>query len=215
MTEHHLPVTRTARFVTLGPLDTPVTQLWFAFHGYGQLARAFADGLAVLDDGSRLLVVPEGLSRFYVEHGAGRVGASWMTRDDREYEIADYVGYLDALHAHVTTQATRAAGCTLHLLGFSQGAATAARWAVRGSPTPDQVILWGGDVPPDLDGERAIRRLAGARVVLVAGTRDRYVDTAALARQTAAFDRLAIPHVVHRFEGGHRLDDETLQRLAG
>lgn len=214
MPEHRLPVTRTARFLTLGPLDTPVTQLWFAFHGYGQLAAGFADTLRALEDGARLVVVPEGLSRFYLDQGAGRVGASWMTREDREQEIDDYVGYLDALYAHVTARAHRTAGCTLHLLGFSQGAATAARWAVRGTPRPDQLILWGGDVPPDLDGARAAKRLDGVRVALVAGTRDRFIDPAVLTKQTAALDRMRIRHEVLRFEGGHRLDDETLRGLA-
>lgn len=214
MPEHRLPVTRTARFVTLGPLDTPVTQLWFAFHGYGQLATEFAESLRALEDPARLVVVPEGLSRFYLDQGTGRVGASWMTREDREQEIADYLGYLDALYAHVTARATRTAGCTLHLLGFSQGAATATRWAVEGAARPDQLILWGGDVPPDLDAARVTERLADVRVCLVVGTRDRYITTAVLTRQTAALDRLRIRHEVHRFEGGHRLDDETLRKLA-
>src|ERR1051325_10016453 len=53
--------------------------------------------------GRRRLVAPEGLSRFYLSERATerRVGASWMTREDRLAEIADYLGYLDAVYDDV------------------------------------------------------------------------------------------------------------------
>jgi dienelactone hydrolase len=82
------------------------------------------------------VVAPEALSRFYVDRGepaAGtpaRVGATWMTREDREAEIADYVRYLDrALDAAAGRPG--AAAPALGVLGFSQGAATACRWAAH------------------------------------------------------------------------------------
>ena len=58
--------------------------------GIGVLGRV--DDLlncAPLDDGSRLIVAPEALSRFYLGEvsqrpaSERRVGASWMTREDR------------------------------------------------------------------------------------------------------------------------------------
>src|SRR3989442_12895857 len=54
----------------------------------------------------RLLVAPEGLSRFYVREMSEpvadrKVGASWMTREDRLQGIPDYVRYLDAVDAAV------------------------------------------------------------------------------------------------------------------
>ena len=214
MQTHHLAVSRTARYVTLGPTDEPVGQIWIACHGYGQLAPGFAEGLRALDDGSRLVVVPEGLSRYYVDAATRRVGASWMTSEEREHEVDDYVAYLDALYAHVTARAKRTAGCALCVLGFSQGAATAARWAVLGASRVNRLVLWGGDVPPDLDLEGGAVRLADTDVVLVAGSRDRFVDTAFLLGQTARLDRHRIRHEVRRFEGGHRLDDDTLRALA-
>src|SRR5207247_6761190 len=101
--EHHLSVAKTARYVALGERSGGVAQVWFACHGYGQLAGRFLEKLRVLDDGTRYLVAPEGLSRFYLsEHPTERrVGASWMTREGRLAEIEDYVRYLDALYADV------------------------------------------------------------------------------------------------------------------
>ncbi len=66
MQEHHIGVTRSARYFTLGDSSRGVGEVWFACHGYGQLARRFLEKLRVLDDGRRYLVAPEGLSRFYL-----------------------------------------------------------------------------------------------------------------------------------------------------
>ncbi|MDX1494920.1 MAG: hypothetical protein R3253_12705, partial [Longimicrobiales bacterium] len=100
--EHHLAVTKTARYWTLGDEDG-AHDVWFVLHGYKQLARRFLRRFEGIDRRRRLIVAPEGLSRFYVRSGGGRhgaesvVGASWMTREERLVEIADYVGYLDRL----------------------------------------------------------------------------------------------------------------------
>src|SRR5207247_9831140 len=101
--EHHLSVAKTARYFTLGERSGGGRPVWFACHGYGQLAGRFLEKLRVLDDGTRYLVAPEGLSRFYLSESPTerRVGASWMTREDRLAEIADYVQYLDAVYQHV------------------------------------------------------------------------------------------------------------------
>ena len=103
-----LAVRRTARVAVLGPEGPGVRELWYVLHGYGQLAAPFLEEFRAIDDGTRLIVAPEALSRFYEGdaksrlHKDARVGASWMTREDREAEIADYLGYLDSrprLHA--------------------------------------------------------------------------------------------------------------------
>src|SRR5437868_14633480 len=148
MHEHHIGVSRTARYFTLGESLRGVAEVWFVCHGYGQLAARFLEKLRVLDDGRRHLVAPEGLSRFYLTESPTerRVGASWMTREDRLHEIDDYVRYLDAVHADLQRPNAR-----ITALGFSQGSATVCRWAALGTARIDRVIVWGGEVPPDLD----------------------------------------------------------------
>src|SRR5881628_787775 len=120
MHEHHLSVSRTARYFTLGERSAAVAEVWFACHGYGQLAARFLEKLRVLDDGTRYLVAPEGLSRFYLSESPTerRVGASWMTREDRLVEIADYVQYLDAVHDEVRA-GMRSEPVSVHAIGSS------------------------------------------------------------------------------------------------
>ncbi len=213
MRDHQLETSRTARYVTLGPLDGSHRELWIALHGYGQLARRFARGLATLDDGRRLIVAPEGLSRFYLDPGGSKVGTSWMTREDRLNEIADYVRYLDAVLAALPLAPTTSPPLTV--LGFSQGSATACRWIAHGAARPQRLLIWGGEIPPDLDWTRALPRLQEAEVVLVAGEQDPYATPEALAGLTTLLVSKGVGHRVLRFGGGHELHGPTLEAIAG
>lgn len=215
MTEHRLIVSRTARYFTLG---RPDREVWFVLHGYGQLAGRFLRHFAVLDDGARLIVAPEGLSRFYVDSegrrgGHEKVGAAWMTREDRLAEINDYVSYLDAVYADVLRRVDRPS-VRIHALGFSQGTATVSRWVALGTARVDRVVLWGGEVPPDLDLAAARERLAGMDLTLVAGRQDEVITPKVVARDEARLRHHDIPCRVVTFDGGHELDDATLRGLA-
>jgi predicted esterase len=213
MQQHHFSVPRTARYFTLGTPGKRVRQVWFACHGYGVLAHQFLEGFRPLDDGTRLVVAPEGLSRYYTDHEARQIGASWMTSEDRAAEVSDYVRYLDALYRHIMQSVSRDA-VSFRVLGFSQGAATAARWISLGSATADRLILWGQMPPPDLDLEVAWGKLEDSRLTLVVGTRDPLLDHNQVEETEARLMAHDIPYETIRYNGGHRLDERVLASLA-
>jgi predicted esterase len=212
VTEHRLTVPRSARYFSAGK---PVREVWFVLHGYGQLALPFLAEFGSLDDGGRLVVAPEALSHYYVDHRNRTVGASWMTREDRLAEIEDYVRYLDAVYADVLRVADRAR-VAVHVVGFSQGAATAARWVALGTARLDRVVLWGGEVPPDLPLERpeARERLARSGLTLVVGSRDEFITDKVVTRDTERLTAAGVPHRVIRYDGGHAIDERVLRQLA-
>jgi predicted esterase len=204
---HHLRVQRTARYYTLGGESPERRTIWFLLHGYGQLAGEFIRYFSDLASDESLLVAPEAMNRFYLastDKTSGKdrpVGASWMTREDRASEIADYVEYLDALSDEVvgSAQGTRVA---INVVGFSQGGATATRWVTHGRARIDRLILWGSLLPPetDLSAGHALRR---ARLTLVIGSHDQYIDEAAFAAEEARLNAAKVPHDAIRFDGGH------------
>ena len=217
MREAHLVVPRTARYHLLGEASPAVRELWVVLHGYGQLARRFLRHFAPVASPARLVVAPEALSRFYVasdvaRHAQAHVGATWMTREDRLAEIDDYVRYLDLLAAHL--RASLPAGAALHVVGFSQGAATAARWAALGTASLHRLVLWGGALPDDLDLTAHHARLAGARLTLVNGDADRFRPPDAVAADRERLRAHDVPFVAHAFAGGHEIDAALLARLA-
>jgi predicted esterase len=217
MQEHHMEVTRSARYFTLGGTSREVAEVWFVLHGYGQLAARFVRHFEPLDDGTRLIVAPEGLSRFYLSEDPAerRVGASWMTREDRLAEIENYVQYLDAVYADVFAGAGRSP-VTVVALGFSQGANTACRWATMGTSQIDRLIVWGGEVPPDLDLSRepAAGRLRALRLSLVYGARDEFFTAKVVGATEARLREHRIPYALVPFDGGHEIDAGALRRVA-
>jgi|KBSSwiStaDraftv2_1062776.scaffolds.fasta_scaffold225307_3 predicted esterase len=218
MQAHHLTVPRTARYYTLGDAGAHVSEVWMVCHGYGQLAQPFLASFERVASPTRLIVAPEALSRFYLDRSAlpndqpPRVGATWMTREDRDHEIADQVAYLDALHDLVRPAAP--AAVRLRVLGFSQGVATVARWLALGRARADELILWAGAFPPDVELTGFARRLGPASVVLVAGARDELASWTAADSQLQRFTDAGVSARLVAFEGGHRLDDATLDQLA-
>lgn len=135
-----------------------------------------------------------------------------MTSEDRLAEIADYVRYLDQLHAHVRERIGESESRVV-VLGFSQGAATAARWVGLGWVAPQRLILWGGLLPPDLDLDVAWAKLADARLTFVVGDKDRWVREADLEEAENRLLEHEIPYEVIRYKGKHEIDGETLKKV--
>ena len=218
--EHHLTVTRTARYCTLGDPAETTGDVWIVCHGFAQLARSFIEEFGVISRAGRLIAAPEALNRFYMNREGGRagpsarVGATWMTREDRLAEIDDYVRYLDDLHRAVTRRDARMDG-RVTALGFSQGTATVARWLVHGTARVDRVVLWAGLLPPEIDPAGPHRaRLGSTELILVRGTRDEMLDAQQFRAQEKALAEAGVRARVVEFDGGHRMDGDTLVRLA-
>ena len=216
--EAHLTVPRTARYWTLGEPGPGLRQVWIACHGYGQLAASLIRWLGPLASAERLVVAPEALSRFYLNPEAGRaaeprIGASWMTREDREHEIADQVTYLDALHDRIFADVPRER-VMLVVFGFSQGAATVCRWLDRGRARADRLLLWGGFLPPDLDLARPDLFLQATPLTIVMGESDEFAKPEAVAAAERALASARLPATVRRFAGGHRILPDVLREVA-
>jgi predicted esterase len=211
--EHRIQSVRRARYYTLGAADAH--DVWVVAHGFGQLAADFARHFAPIAGPRRLIVVPEGLHRFYLgtaadgSHAQAKVGASWMTREDRLNDIADYVDLLDAVYASSTP-----AGARVTALGFSQGVATMTRWIVGGRSRVHRFIAWAGEIPADTELARLRERLTEP-VLVVQGTRDQWSDWTKQGDARRRLESAGLEVEPVSFDGGHRLDDEVLARLSG
>ncbi len=218
--QRHIKVSRSARYAVMGSLDAPLSEVWIVCHGHGQLAARFLSRFLPLEREDRLFIAPEALSRYYLTPATGGphapnapVGATWMTSEDREREIEDYVRYLDSLYDEVFSIVAREK-VRLWVLGFSQGTATAARWVARGKVDPDRVVLWAGLLPPELTAQSAAALARRAPITLVLGRNDEFARPELIAAQEARLKELGVPYEAIRFDGGHEIVPETLLALA-
>ena len=106
-------------------------------------------------------------------------------------------------------------GNRVNVVGFSQGAATAARWIAHGRVPATRLVLWGGLVPPDAELSRGPQALRGVPLTFVLGSRDHYVSEAALDEDVARMGRSGITASVVRFDGGHAVSRAALRQLTG
>lgn len=207
---HSLVVPRHGRVGVVGDPAT-ATEAWLIFHGYGMLAQGILHWFEPAERPDRLLVAPEGLSRFYQErNGMRTVGASWMTREDREQELLDQASYLDLVVAELIGTIPR-----LEVHGFSQGVATAARWVVRGVRPVAKLVCWGGTIPPEIPPAELAGVLRGAPVEMVVGDRDKWVAPELVAADVERLNAGGCPANLHQFDGGHRIDPGVLGRMSG
>lgn len=212
MQQHHITIPRTARYCTLGELTNKTQEVWFVCHGYGQLAPYFIKKFEPIASETRLIVAPEALSRFYLEGFSGRVGATWMTREERTAEIEDYVNYLNLLYDAILGN-TDTNHLKINILGFSQGTATVCRWVMNQHIKFDRLILWAGYFANGIEDVIAPQLLSNKEVVLVYGTQDEFLKQIDVVKYEANI-RQNIPQLrVITFEGGHTVEAEALLKV--
>ncbi|TAE29641.1 MAG: phospholipase [Cytophagales bacterium] len=216
--EHHLTVQRTARYFTmggnpLGEVSDQTTDLWFCLHGFGQLAQYFSRKFTDVADDKTIVVVPEGLSRLYLNGEYNRVGASWLTREDKEHEIRDFLAYLNQLYDTILAGSSPEK-LRITVLGFSQGAATACRWIEDGHIRVDRLFLWAGFFPNGLADVIQPNTLKAVETHYVYGRQDEYIEQ--MPDPEAYIQRIQadLPSVrITAYEGDHRVDSGVLMQL--
>lgn len=204
---HRLRTPRWGHYYSVG--SPQAEELWIVLHGYGQQADRFLRHFHDIAGSDRRVVAPEGLSRFYLDEQYEKIGASWMTRADREDEVADQLDWLDAV-----AQAVDAAWRQLTLLGFSQGAPTAGRWLLHRKVPARRLICWGAGLPHDVDLSEARMVFDDVRLDFVLGDQDEYLTDDRIGRERQRLDSARLRYDWRTYEGGHRLDPGVLRSLA-
>lgn len=189
-------------------------RVWFVLHGYGQLAEYFIRKFEKMQDDETLIVAPEALSRFYLDHESGRVGASWMTREDRLHEIDDYVAYLESIQQEIF-QGFSPENIHITVLGFSQGTATACRWINESALKCNRLILWGGYFANGILELIEKERLPQQDTHFVYGNKDEYLNQLDAAKHLKKLrTELPFMHILE-YKGGHAIDTEVLTEYFG
>jgi len=203
--ENSFSFPKTFRYETLNEERHP-TKILFALHGYGQLAKFFIRKFTSISD-DYLIVVPEGMHRFYLNGASGKVGASWMTKEARETDIQDNIDWLNALDREISTKFDITERV---LLGFSQGGATAIRWKMNAQQPFDKTIIWASDFPPDM--EPKMDQLKGeANNHFVIGSEDEYFNDDQQIKLISLYK--SVDFKISTYLGSHNIEVPMLLQL--
>lgn len=205
-----------ARYFKSGDITSATKRILFILHGYGQLANYFIRKFEAMATEETVVIAPEGLHHFYLEDvnsrsqtKNNRVGATWMTRENRLMDIDNYLKYLNTIHA-IELQGR---SIPITILGFSQGAATATRWLLQGTIDFEKLILWAGIFPPDLNFEAGQQILKEKSIYHILGEDDPFITDERKAEMEFLCKQLAIAPVLVTFKGGHEIDIAILAKV--
>lgn len=210
MNKHEIKIERCAHYYSLGEIGKQTTEIWLVCHGYGQLAKFFIEKFKAIERPDRYILAPEGLNKFYLKGYKGRVGASWMTKENRNDEINDYCQFLDKLISKIKKQAHK--DCKIHVMGFSQGAATVSRWILRNNVEVTKMILWGGYIASDFDFEKYSQLNKKTKNFMVFGTKDEFYSKESLflyKKSMIDFDAEWIT-----YDGRHTITPMVMKKIA-
>jgi predicted esterase len=207
MATNWLEVRQQQRVDVEGQLSPNTEHLWIGLHGYGQLVQFFSRHFRDLANTQRAFVFPQGPHKFYLEGVHGRVGASWMTKEDRLVDIQNQWTFLDEVIAWATSKAPNA---RIHFVGFSQGVATGMRYLGNGKFAPMSFLAWAGSWPPDLEPQ-GVEALKSTRFKGWFGSEDAYIDLDKQAQITTHYrEEFGLEMDWDRYEGGHSFDKAIL-----
>jgi predicted esterase len=204
LTERIVATTIHGRYLAIPPAASGPAPLLIGFHGYAEDAETQLERLRAIPESARWLCVSiQALHRFY-QRRTDRVVASWMTRQDREWAIADNLAYvttcLDAVAAECPTIPK------VVFAGFSQGVGMAFRAAVNASPSAAGVIAVGGDVPPELT-PGALKRVSA---LIARGASDDWYTKEKFADDERRLRDCAVSVSALEFNGGHEWSSEVV-----
>lgn len=203
--KHNITVNKTATYYTLGDVKTAKT-IWFVLHGYGMLAKYFIKKFNPILTDNAAIVAPEGLSRFYTEGFYGRIGAAWMTKEDRENEIIDYINYLNQLYKAILIE-NKQSVVKINIVGFSQGGAVASRWVADGNANPTNFILWSSVFPDEMDFKTFGSNF---NTFVIYGNNDEFRTEEQLIQQKKILSNSDLNYQLIEFEGTHDIPEDVL-----
>ncbi|WP_420575350.1 alpha/beta hydrolase [Ekhidna sp.] len=207
--QNHIKFSTKASYYTLNELTDKTERIWLVFHGYGQLAEYFIKKFEGLDPEKNFIIAPQGLSKYYLDGVYGRVGASWMTKEDRLTEIENQYVYIDAVLEQFDLS-----GKELVYFGFSQGTATMGRYAAYAKNPFSKMIIWAGTFPPDTDPKDWAYLSGKEGIHYYTSKEDVYFKDEMIPKQNEVVkSALGREPELHWYDGGHRVMPELLSEI--
>lgn len=211
--QKHLEIPFKAPYYTFGTFSEDTPSIWIACHGYGQLAEFFIRKFEVFASKGDFGVVLQGLHKFYFT--PERVGASWMTKHDREVDLENQFTYFKTVFEQVFSD-TDLSKVQVNLLGFSQGVSAIARLLFQLKLPFDNLILWAGGFPPELPGSDISFLKKDARIIVALGDQDQYYNEENYRINLDYMKKtFGIEPEVHVYPGNHSLDPILLEDWLG
>lgn len=196
-------------YLTSGQITEKTEYIWLVCHGFGQLAKYFGRRFDVFDLEKHFFIMPQGLSRFYINEKYQDVGASWISKENREMDLENELNYLEKVFS-AETKNVDLSKKKLILFGFSQGATMVARFAFYKKIPFDHLVLWAGGFPTEITKAQTEFTKADSDIHLIIGRQDHFYEHLRFDNQIKMASDHFKPPKTTIFEGKHEVKREVL-----
>ena len=207
-----ISISKTHKYSQLGKCSTKIDTVWIVLHGYGMLSEFFIKKFECILNEKTVVIAPEGSNRFYLNNNYSRVGASWMTKVDKEKDIEDNISFIETLYTKIVDDIGHN-NFKLKTLGFSQGGATLVRWIMSNSIKVDSLILWGSDIPQDSLTNQNKSRWSSINIKIVIGKKDEYISDENKKKVIDAVNSYGLSYKLIEYDGPHKIIESELIKL--
>ena len=210
--KHSISFEFSSSYITYNQLTDTTENIWIVFHGYGQLSKYFIRRFDVLDADKNYIIAPQGLSKFYVDEDYKNVGASWLTKEDKESDLLNQQKYLiklmDELKSKIDFSKIK-----INLFGFSQGVSAFTRLLINYNMKIDNIIIWAGWVPDEFFNINK-NVLKDTNLFFVVGNKDKYYNNPIIKGYIEKFKKTLNKEIDYFvFDGGHIVDRKVLKKI--
>lgn len=211
--EKHINFSFKAPYYTLNSIEPTTKNIWIICHGYGQLAAHFIKRFDVFNPKENFVLAIQGLSRFYIMDNSGRVGASWMTKEDRLTDLENQQTYIVAVFDEVF-KGINLENYKINLLGFSQGVAMIGRLTAHKKLHFENLIIWAGGFPLELTKKDFDFVGVNANLKVVLGKNDEFFKEEKYQEEIDRMESIiGLKPEIILFEGNHELNRDVLRSL--
>ena len=208
-----ISISKTGKYSQIGKCSKKINNVWIVLHGYGMLSEYFVKKFECIINETTLVIAPEATNRFYLGNNYKRVGASWMTKLDREQEISDNILFLDKLFSIIKKDIGHD-NFKLNTLGFSQGGPALVRWLMSNKLNTNSLILWGSDIPKDSLVTENKSRWNSIKLKIVIGKNDEYINEEKKQEFVEIVKSYGLKYELIEYEGSHKIVEEELKKIA-
>lgn len=190
------------------PSIGPTKKVLIALHGYGQRIAFFKKHFEILAQEGYYVYLPEAPHRFYLEGFSGKIGCSWISKYERQWDIEEVNSGLNQLLSHIQLKHPK---IPIDTLGFSQGGHTLVRWMVNENIDFNKCVLWSVDLPSDPIDSTQNKRLQ--KIEFAHGNADPFFTEERVENFKSAINKHHLSPKIHPFKGGHNMDIPTLMKI--
>lgn len=200
----------TNTYSTLNSLTDSTKNIWIACHGIGFLSKFFISYFEDLDPKLNYIIAPQAPSKYYQTKAYKYVGASWLTKENRELETENILNYLDALLKLEKLPSNK----NIILLGYSQGVSVVTRWMAQRKISCSHLVIHSGSIPSELDST-SFNYLPHLKTFIIYGTKDEYLTDEKIQVQLE-FSKTIFPNLpeILKFEGQHEMHKASLEKIS-